>query len=123
MRFLIDDEDDAAQISSYPKALQPTFLPDRFGTLELISGNLATLFAQSKRLPSLLGTTADVPRLAAAMFTVSYRLAVGAALLAAGCGTAAVPLPRRSLPLVLLVLILTLLGVTLPLRSGVTRRP
>ncbi len=83
----------------------------------------AVLLTLALALPSLLGTTADVPRLAAAMFTVSYSLAVGAALLAGWLWDRSGAAAAAFLPLVLSALMVTLLGVTLPLRSAVTRRP
>ncbi len=42
----------------------------------------AVLLTLALALPALLGDAADVPRLSAAMFTVSYGLAMGAALAA-----------------------------------------
>ena len=81
----------------------------------------AVLLTLTLALPSMLGATADVARVAAAMFTVSYSLAMGTAVLAGWLwdrsGVAAVAF----LPFALSALMVTLLGAKLPLRSRVIR--
>jgi CP family cyanate transporter-like MFS transporter len=67
-------------------------------------------------LPSLLGATADVPRLAAAMFTVSYGLAVAVALLAGRLWDLSGMAAMAFLPFALAALAVTLLGARLQLR-------
>lgn len=75
----------------------------------------AILLTLALALPSLLGEAADVPRLSAAMFTVSYGLAMGAALVAGRLwGTTGLP-ALAFLPFVLTALAATLLGATLKL--------
>ncbi|WP_428486163.1 CynX/NimT family MFS transporter [Rhodopila sp.] len=69
-------------------------------------------------LPSLLGAAADVPRLAAAMFTVSYGLALGAALLAGRLWDLSGMAAMAFLPFALAALAVTLLGATLRLRPA-----
>ena len=81
----------------------------------------AMLLTLALALPSLLGTAADVPRLAAAMFTVSYSLSVGAALLAGWLWDASGVAATAFLPFALAALAVTLLGATLRLRPA--RRP
>ena len=66
-------------------------------------------------LPSLLGHAADVPRLSAAMFTVSYGLAMGAALLAGRLWSMSGLAAAAFLPFALTALAVTLLGATLKL--------
>ena len=66
-------------------------------------------------LPSLLGDAADVPRLSAAMFTVSYGLAMGAALLAGRLWSMSGLAAAAFLPFALTALAVTLLGATLKL--------
>ncbi len=70
-------------------------------------------------LPSLLGDAADVPRLSAAMFTISYGLAMGAALLAGWLWEMTGLAATAFLPFALTALVVILLGATLKL----TRRP
>jgi CP family cyanate transporter-like MFS transporter len=73
----------------------------------------AMLLTLALALPSLLGDAADVPRLSAAMFTVSYGLAMGAALVA-GRLWSMTGLPALAfLPFALTALAATLLGATL----------
>ena len=67
-------------------------------------------------LPSLLGATADVPRLAAAMFTVSYGLAMAAALLAGRLWDLSGIAAMAFLPFALAAVAVTLLGARLQLR-------
>ena len=75
----------------------------------------ALLLTLALALPSLLGNVRDVPRLSAAMFTVSYGLAMGAALLA-GRLWSITGLPALAfLPLALTALAATLLGATIEL--------
>jgi CP family cyanate transporter-like MFS transporter len=75
----------------------------------------AVLLTLALALPSLLGDEADVPRLSAAMFTISYGLAMAAALLA-GQLWAMSGLPTLAfLPFALAALVSTLLGATLKL--------
>lgn len=81
----------------------------------------AVLLTLALALPSLLGEAADVPRLAAAMFTVSYGLAVGAALLAGRLWDISGVAAMAFLPFVLAALLVTLLGATLQLTD--TQRP
>lgn len=81
----------------------------------------AVLLTLALALPSLLATTADVPRLAAAMFTISYSLAVGVALLAGWLWDRSGAAAMAFVPLALSALIVTLLGVALPLGSTVRR--
>jgi CP family cyanate transporter-like MFS transporter len=77
----------------------------------------AVLLTLALALPSLLGPAADVPRLSAAMFTVSYTLAVGAALLAGRLWDLSGVAALTFLPFMLAALAVTLLGASLPLRS------
>ena len=66
-------------------------------------------------LPSLIGAAADVPRLSAAMFTISYALAMAAALLAGRLwGMTGLP-ALAFLPFGLTALAVILLGATLKL--------
>lgn len=78
----------------------------------------AVLLTLGLTLPSLLGAAADVPRLAAAMFTVSYGLAVGAALLAGWLWDISGVAAMAFLPFMLAALIVALLGATLQLRPA-----
>ena len=81
----------------------------------------AVLLTLALALPSLLGDAADVPRLSAAMFTVSYGLAIGAALLA-GRLWSMTGLPALAfLPFALTALAATLLGATLQLAEPAAR--
>jgi len=82
----------------------------------------AVLLTLALALPSLLGAAADVPRLAAAMFTVSYGLAVGAALLAGRLWDLTGVAAMAFLPFGLAALAVTLLGATLELRPAHARR-
>ncbi|MGH7210484.1 MAG: hypothetical protein ACREF1_03370, partial [Acetobacteraceae bacterium] len=75
----------------------------------------ATLLTLALALPSLLGAAEDVPRLAAAMFTVSYGLSVATALLAGKLWGASGAAAMAFLPFVLAALAVTLLGATLRL--------
>ena len=83
----------------------------------------AVLLTLGLALPSLLGAAEDVPRLAAAMFTVSYGLAVGAALLAGQLWDLSGVAAMAFLPFALAALAVTLLGATLQLRLVDARRP
>ena len=81
----------------------------------------AVLLTLALALPSLLGDAADVPRLSAAMFTVSYGLAMGTAVLA-GRLWSMTGLPALAfLPFALTALIATLLGTTLKLAEPTGR--
>ncbi len=72
-------------------------------------------------LPSLLGDATDVPRLSAAMFTVSYGLAMAAVLLAGRLwGMTGLP-ALALLPFAVTALAVTLLGATLKLTEPATR--
>ena len=73
----------------------------------------AVLLTLGLALPSLLGEAADVPRLAAAMFTVSYGLAMGTALLAGRLWDLSGVAAMAFLPFVLAALAVMLLGATL----------
>ncbi len=76
----------------------------------------AMLLTLALALPSMLGAAADVPRLAAAMFTIGYGLAVAAALLAGRLWDLSGVAAMAFLPIALAALAATLLGATLPLR-------
>jgi CP family cyanate transporter-like MFS transporter len=76
----------------------------------------AVLLTLALALPSLLGAAADVPRLAAAIFTVSYGLSVGTALLAGRLWDLSGAAAMAFLPFALAALAVTLLGATLRLR-------
>ncbi len=80
----------------------------------------AVLLTLGLALPSLLGAAADVPRLAAAMFTVSYGLALAAALLAGRLADLSGVAAAAFLPFALAALAVTVLGATLrvPLADG-----
>jgi MFS transporter, CP family, cyanate transporter len=79
------------------------------------------LLTLSLALPSLLGDAADVPRLSAAMFTVSYGLAMGAALLAGRLwGMSGLP-ALAFLPFALTAVAVTFLGATLRLTEPAER--
>ncbi len=81
----------------------------------------AVLLTLALALPSLLGDTADVPRLSAAMFTISYGLAMGAALLAGGLWSMTGLPALAFLPFALTALAVTLLGATLKLAGPAAR--
>ncbi len=76
----------------------------------------AMLLTLALALPSLLGEAADVPRLSGGMFTVSYGLAVGAALLAGRLWSATGWPAFALLPFLATALAVILLGATLELR-------
>ncbi len=78
----------------------------------------AMLLTLALALPSLLGAAEDVPRLAAAMFTVSYSVSVAAALLAGWLWDASGAAATAFLPFALAALAVTLLGATLRLRPA-----
>jgi len=81
----------------------------------------AVLLTLALALPSLLGDAEDVPRLSAAMFTISYALAMGAALLAGRLwGMSGLP-ALAFLPFALTALATTLLGATLRLTEPAAR--
>ena len=73
----------------------------------------AVLLTLALALPSVLGDAAEVPRLSAAMFTVSYGLAMAAALLAGQLWSQTGLLALAFLPFMLAALAVTLLGATL----------
>ncbi len=77
----------------------------------------AMLLTLALALPSLLGEEADVPRLSGAMFTVSYGLAVGAALLAGSLWSATGWPAIALLPFLVTAGTVALLGATLELRQ------
>ena len=81
----------------------------------------AVLLTLALALPSLLGDAADVPRLSAAMFTISYGLAMGAALLAGGLWSMTGLPVLAFLPFALTALAATLLGATLRLSGPAAR--
>ena len=83
----------------------------------------AVLLTLSLALPSLLGAAADVPRLAAAMFTVSYGLSVGLALLAGRLWDVSGVAAMAFLPFALAALAVTLLGATVRLPAAEAARP
>ncbi len=83
----------------------------------------AMLLTLTLALPSVLGAAADVPRLAAAMFTVSYSLALAAALLAGRLWDLSGVAAMAFLPFALAALAVTLLGARLRLRPEDARRP
>ena len=73
----------------------------------------AVLLTLALALPSLLGDAADVPRLSAAMFTISYGLAMAAALLAGRLWDMTGLPVLVFVPFALTALAATLLGATL----------
>ncbi len=75
----------------------------------------AGLLTLALTLPSLLGEAADVPRLSGAMFTVSYGMAVGAALLAGRLLSLTGWPPVALLPFAATAVSVALLGATLKL--------
>ncbi len=81
----------------------------------------AVLLTLALALPALLGDAADVPRLSAAMFTVSYGLAMGAALAAGRLGSISSLPGLTFLPFVLTALAATILGATLRLTGPAVR--
>ena len=82
----------------------------------------AVLLTLALALPALLGDAAeDVPRLLAAMFTVSYGLAMGAALAAGRLGSISSLPGLAFLPFVLTALAATVLGATLRLTGPAVR--
>ncbi len=81
----------------------------------------AILLTLALALPSLLGGAAEVPRLSAAMFTISYGLAMAAALLAGQLWALTGVYAAAFLPFVLAALAVTLLGATLRLAEPVAR--
>ena len=83
----------------------------------------AVLLTLGLALPSVVGAAADVPRLAAAMFTVSYGLALVVALLAGRLWDLSGLAVMAFLPLTLAALAVTLLGATLRLRPSDAQPP
>lgn len=81
----------------------------------------AVLLTLALALPSLLADTADVPRLSAAVFTISYGLAMGAALLAGRLWDMSGSAASAFLPFALTALVVTLLGATLNLTAPAPR--
>lgn len=81
----------------------------------------AVLLTLALALPSLLGEAAEVPRLSAAMFTVSYGVAMAAALLAGQLWALTGLHGLAFLPFVVAAVSVTLLGATLRLTEPVTR--
>ncbi len=90
--------------------------PAAVGWAGLAGFAAAVLLTLALALPSLLGTNADSPRLAAAMFTISYGLAVAAAVMAGQLWDESGAASLAFLPFALAGLVATLLGATLPLR-------
>ena len=80
----------------------------------------AALLTLGLALPSLLGAASDVPRLAAAMFTVSYGLAMAMALLAGWLSELTGVAVLSFAPLALAAMMVTGLGATLELRPAPT---
>ena len=78
----------------------------------------AVLLTLTLALPSMLGAAVDVPRLAAAMFTISYALAMTAALLAGQAWKLSGLASMAFLPFAAVALVATVLGATLPLRPA-----
>ncbi|WP_428393185.1 CynX/NimT family MFS transporter [Lichenicoccus sp.] len=78
----------------------------------------AILLTLGPALPSLLGEAADVSRLAAAMFTVSYGAAMGAALLAGWLSDLSGVAAMAFSPFALAALAVMLLGATLRLKDA-----
>ncbi len=78
----------------------------------------AALLTLGLALPSLLGAASDVPRLAAAMFTVSYGLAMAMALLAGWLSALSGVAALSFAPFALAALVVTGLGATLELRPA-----
>ena len=83
----------------------------------------AVLLTLALALPSLLGNATDVPRLSAAMFTVSYGLAMGAALLAGRLWAMSGVPALAFVPFALTALAATLLGATLKLAGPTLSQP
>ena len=83
----------------------------------------AVLLTLGLTLPSLLGATADVPRLAAAMFTVSYGFAMASALLAGRVSDLTGMAAMAFAPFALAALAVTVLGATLQLRRSTHGAP
>ncbi len=81
----------------------------------------AVLLTLALALPALLGDAADVPRLAAAVFTVSYGLAMGAALAAGRLGSISSLPGLAFLPFALTALAATVFGATLRLTGPAVR--
>ncbi len=81
----------------------------------------AVLLTLGLALPSLIGAATDVPRLAAAMFTVSYGLAMGTTLLAGRLSDLSGVMAMAFLPFAMAALAVTLLGATLQLADGQRR--
>lgn len=82
----------------------------------------ATGLTLALALPSVVGAGADVPRLTAAMLTVSYGLSVGGSLLAGALWDLSGVAATAFLPFLLAALGVTLLGAKLPLRAADARR-
>ena len=83
----------------------------------------AVLLTLAFALPSLLGQAAEVPRLSAAMFTVSYGLAMAAALLAGQLWKLTGVHVLAFLPFVLAAVSVMLLGGTLKVTEPTTSHP
>jgi MFS transporter, CP family, cyanate transporter len=81
----------------------------------LAGGAGAVLLTLALALPALLAAEADVPRLSAAMFTVSYTLAVALALLAGWLWDLSGVPAMAFLPFALAAMAVTVLGATLRL--------
>ncbi len=83
----------------------------------------AVLLTLGLTLPSVVGAAADVPRLAAAMFTVSYGLAMVVSVIAGLLWDLSGKAAMALLPFVVAALAVTLLGATLRLPSADARHP
>jgi CP family cyanate transporter-like MFS transporter len=92
--------------------------PAAIGSAALAGFAGAVLLTLALALPSLLGDAADVPRLSAAMFTISYGLAMGAALLAGRLWAMSNAPALAFLPFILTALAATVLGATLKLTAA-----